>query len=349
MNKHTHLKSLSVISTIMLLITAITGYQPEEKETFQKTAELQSTENIQRQFTSSTVHQFVDMSAPQPIRTQYQLLNNVKEQNEINASSSPYQVNTSFGSFDEKEITNWITRYPKKQWSRQLERSLSNGKFYESFIRERIDHYGLPQELYYLPVIESRYINNAQSWVGAMGIWQFMSQSATPYGLQINSNRDERKDFMLATDAALKKLRYNYRETGDWLLALSAYNCGLGCVKRAVKRSGLNDFWALNKAGLLPDETLDYIPKLLAVIYIASNDDYDIDPKGNRYRWTQIELKKSINLRHFSKETGISYAILKQANAELPGDITPLDNSPYFLKIPDTFEEKARSILEKKA
>lgn len=265
-----------------------------------------------------------------------------------NSPREPYRVDTTFGSFKQDEIRQWVNRYPAREWSYQLEKMLSNGRFYESLILERIDHYGLPRELFYLPVVESRYLNDARSWVGAEGIWQFMADSATPYGLKINRWRDDRRDFFLATDAALRKLRTNYRITGDWLLALAAYNCGLGHVTRAMKRSGLTDFWSLKTAGLLPDETSDYIPKLLAVIYIASRPDlYTIRPEGEMIQWTRVELHSSISLKKFAAETGISYPLLKKANAELNSDFTPADGFPYFLKVPVTHLEQSLRILEK--
>jgi len=263
-----------------------------------------------------------------------------------NSAKLKEQHENAFNDFSQPEIKEWINRYSKKQWGYQLSKSLQNGQFYQEFILSRIDHYELPRELFYLPIVESRYINSANSYMGAEGIWQFMENSATPYGLKIDQWRDDRRDFWLATDAALKKLKTNYRVTNDWLLAIAAYNCGLGRVKSEMKRTGLNSFWELKRVGALPDETADYIPKLLAVIYIASNPkEYNIELKRETITWKRIPISNQISIKELSQKSGIGYSLLKKANAELIGDLTPISKKPYYLKIPAIHFKNAEATI----
>ncbi|MCX8014108.1 MAG: lytic transglycosylase domain-containing protein, partial [Rectinema sp.] len=134
------------------------------------------------------------------------------------------------------------------------------------YIKIKVEEYGLPAEIAFLPVIESAYSPFAVSRSGATGIWQFMRNSIKGYGLTITEWVDERRDFMKSTDAALKKLMDNYKALQDWPLAIAAYNAGLGAVSRAVNKAGGDkDFWHLYENGLISKQALDYVPKFLAV------------------------------------------------------------------------------------
>jgi membrane-bound lytic murein transglycosylase D len=141
------------------------------------------------------------------------------------------------------------------------------------YIEERILFYRLPDELAFLPVIESEFSSRNVSRSGAAGLWQFMRNSISGYGMRIDDWVDERRDFMKSTDGALRKLADNYETFGDWNLALAAYNCGAGALARALalaKKDGTEapDFWDLRRLGLLKSETANYVPKFLAVASI---------------------------------------------------------------------------------
>ncbi len=138
-----------------------------------------------------------------------------------------------------------------------------------------IDHifaqYGLPKELKYLAVIESNLSTGATSWVGAGGPWQFMPYTARDYGLLVNRDYDERRDYIKSTHAAARYLLTLYRQMHDWLLVIAAYNGGPGRVYDAIKRSGSKDFWSLQY--FLPEESRNHVKKFIATHYImeASN------------------------------------------------------------------------------
>jgi membrane-bound lytic murein transglycosylase D len=151
--------------------------------------------------------------------------------------------------------------------------ALDSGSLYRAYAQKKIAQMGIPACLEFLPLIESAYKHDARSKSGAVGLWQFAENSAAPF-LQKNGWVDERLDPWKSTDAALAKLAGNYRQFGDWLLAIAAYNTGAGAISRALKQSNEKNFWALADAKLLKDETAHYVPKFLAICDIIINAEY---------------------------------------------------------------------------
>ncbi|GAB1458129.1 hypothetical protein MASR2M48_34370 [Spirochaetota bacterium] len=142
-----------------------------------------------------------------------------------------------------------------KQW---LEAVYERSRPYASYIMERIQYFGVPEEIFFLPFIESEYSAKALSRSEASGLWQFMRNSVGGYDMRMDDWLDERRDFMKSTDGALRKLKSNYDRFGDWLLALGAYNCGAGAMDRAIKAGKSHDYWVLREGGFLPKETASY-------------------------------------------------------------------------------------------
>jgi membrane-bound lytic murein transglycosylase D len=212
--------------------------------------------------------------------------------------------------------------------------ALERARPYAHFIQGQIAQRGLPPEIFYLPVVESLYKINASSRSGALGLWQFMRGSAQPW-LRIDDWLDERKDFWKSTEAALEKLAYNHRLTGDWLLALAAYNCGLGKVRRVMKESGIADFWELSRRGLLPRETRAYIPKLIATAHFARTlrrRGADTDWEAP-VRWKRIRIENPLDIRLLAGAAGLPPHSIGAANAELRYGITPPPATEYYLKV----------------
>lgn len=130
--------------------------------------------------------------------------------------------------------------------------------------------HGLPKELKYIAVIESRLRSRAVSWVGAVGPWQFMPATAKNYGLKVSRNYDERTDYYKSTNAAAKYLKYLYKEFGDWLLVIAAYNGGPGVVYNAMKKSGSKNFWDLQY--YLPAESRTHVKKFIGTHYVFEGE-----------------------------------------------------------------------------
>lgn len=137
---------------------------------------------------------------------------------------------------------------------------------YFNLIDNILSQYGLPRELKYVAVIESNLKTNATSWVGAAGPWQFMPETARHYGLIVNSQIDERRDYVKSTHAAARYLLNSYKVYHDWLLVLASYNGGLGNVNKAIRNSGSKNFWSLQY--YLPGESRNYVKKFIATHYV---------------------------------------------------------------------------------
>ena len=134
-----------------------------------------------------------------------------------------------------------------------------------SIIDEVFTKYGLPVELKYLAVIESKLNVNAASGAGAVGLWQLMPVAAKQFGLKVNGKNDERRNAYKSTEAAAKCIRYLHKMFDDWLLTLAAYNSGPGRVFSAIKKSGSRNFWVLQQ--YLPEETRRHVKKFIAMHY----------------------------------------------------------------------------------
>jgi membrane-bound lytic murein transglycosylase D len=223
---------------------------------------------------------------------------------------------------------------------------LDRGSIYLPFIKAEVARRNMPPELAYLPVIESGFVITARSKSGAVGLWQFMQNSISPYNIRVTDIVDERRDFEKSTRAALQKLDENYRTLGSWELALAAYNSGLGAINRIVQRTGRRDYWELAKRGDLRQETLHFVPKLIAANYIISQPrKYGINVWHEKIEWTAIPLKRQISIDILADETGVPKEILRGLNAELIHGISPAD-SGYRLKVPAAYLEKIKSVLE---
>lgn len=228
-----------------------------------------------------------------------------------------------------------------------LQSALRRASVFRAFISRRLQEYGLPLELLFLPVLESSYSARALSRSGAAGLWQIMRNTSTALGLASDEWLDERRDFWKSTEAALRKLRENYALFGDWSLALAAYNCGTGRLLSILRSSGITDFWELRRKGLLPRETAEYVPSFFALAVICSYpQSYGLDGGWEEgLRWERVSLARSVDLRLLADELDLSWETLREANSELKYFITPPGGRGYFLKIPASKRERVEQLL----
>jgi membrane-bound lytic murein transglycosylase D len=152
-----------------------------------------------------------------------------------------------------------------------LEQALTRAGRYDEMIRRTLKQEGVPQDLIYLAEAESGFKPLALSHAGARGMWQFMGSRGKGYGLERSWWVDERQDPEKSTHAAARHLKDLYKQFGDWYLAMAAYNSGPGTVQNAVKRTGYADFWELYRRNVLPRETRNYVPIIVAVTIMAKN------------------------------------------------------------------------------
>jgi len=250
--------------------------------------------------------------------------------------------------YDSKAIETLYKQVKKDNWDKYLKTTYSRLLPYRDFIAAEVEKQGVPYEIIYLPIVESAAYPMATSHMGATGLWQFMSNSSSAYDMKTTEWVDERRDFIKSTKGAIAKLSYNYKVTGDWLLAIAAYNCGLNRVKTVVKKSGIDDFWELSRLGLLPKETINYIPKLLLVSSLLQDKNlYNVPIKWDINEWSEVELENSIDLRLLAEKSGIPFKVLKDGNSELLYNVTPPINSSYKLKIPKEYTDSVKNALLK--
>jgi membrane-bound lytic murein transglycosylase D len=216
---------------------------------------------------------------------------------------------------------------------------------YLTIVREIFEQENLPEELVYLPLIESAFSAHAFSRAGASGIWQFMPSTAKWRGLHIDFWVDERRDPVKSTEKAAQLLKYLYGYYGNWELALAAYNAGIGAVNLAIKRGGNRDFWELGRMKLLKSETRQYVPRFIAAADIAANAEaygFSIGQNDKFLFHENLIVEKPVDLSVFSRESAISLKTLKFLNPELNRLITPVGRI-YTLRIPaDSYAEALR-------
>ncbi len=243
-------------------------------------------------------------------------------------------------------LAGYIEKYREPRHLYWIEAAYRRGLLYRDHIIGRLEHYGAPFELFFLPVVESEYNPHLVSRSGAAGIWQFMLNSIYPE-MYINEWMDDRRDFWKATDAAIRKLLFNYSRLEDWLLALAAYNCGLSKMEEIIRTSGIGNFWQLLDRGLLPAETAHYVPRFLAVASILSYPGRNgIKPEWREnIEWEQVPVKESVDIRILSAQAEVPYELIKIGNTELTYHITPPNFSTYYLKVPAKYSDQIKRTL----
>lgn len=232
-----------------------------------------------------------------------------QEETELQEKKIEYKP-LPFTGMDHPEVERFRQRFLSPKWTKLLHDCLENAMEYRLFVRQAIAEKGMPEILEYLPVVESNYKTSAKSKSGAIGMWQFMANSVYPF-LTLNDYVDQRLDPWASTDAALKKLTDNYNYFGDWLIAIAAYNCGVGAMNRVLKKSEKKDFWYLVDNKLLPKQTAEYIPKLLAIADLAINAEYyQIDLPHHNEEFELLENEKNGHFDYISVSKAYSLTAL---------------------------------------
>jgi membrane-bound lytic murein transglycosylase D len=228
-----------------------------------------------------------------------------------------------------------------------LERALARSGRYQDMIQRVLKEEGVPQELIYLAQAESGFHPLALSRAGARGMWQFMASRAKGYGLERDWWVDERQDPEKSTRAAAHHLKDLYNEFGDWYLAMAAYNSGPGTVQSAVKRTGYADYWQLYKRNVLPKETRNYVPIILAVTIMAKNpEQYGLDKvvteKPDAYDAVKIDYP--VDLRLVAECIDASAITLQDLNPSLLRLTTPKDRE-FELHLPAGTKDRYLSAI----
>ena len=227
-------------------------------------------------------------------------------------------------------IDTYIKRYRKGS-----ERLLGLSEQFFPLYEAEFSKTGIPQELKYLSIVESNLKPTAISVSGAVGLWQFMKSTGKLYGLRINDVVDERRDPIKSTQAASQYLKDLHQQFGDWTLALAAYNCGPGNVRKAIRRSQAEEFWDMK--GYLPSETRRYIPKYVAISYVMNYSHmHDLYPKvdNDPYTLATVKIHDYTTFTQISKLTGMSKSQIASYNPSYKKWYIPSSSEGYYLTLP---------------
>lgn len=249
-----------------------------------------------------------------------------------------------------KEVRRFINLYLNNGRSftiRGIERSSLYKDIIDDVFAENPD---IPADLAFLPLLESGFNPRAVSRSKAVGLWQFMKNTSEPLGLKNNKWIDDRRSIEKSTRAAVRHLRGLYNTFGSWELALAAYNGGGGHVRKSMNKSGATDFWSLHQAGVLHNETAEYVPRFIALLLIYRNQGLfniadEINPKVAAQTDT-IKLKYSVPLNAVSRFSGSSIDTIFRFNPELSFNATPPAASGYELRLPSANIRRLESNIE---
>lgn len=254
--------------------------------------------------------------------------------------SMPFEFNMTYNP----TVKRFIEFYTVKNKTK-LEAIIGRSDFFFPIIEQVLKTYNLPDELKYLPIIESAFNTKAVSPAHAAGIWQFMKGTGKENGLTVNSLVDQRKGYLESTIAAAKYLTTLFSIYHDWQLVLAAYNCGPGNVNRAIHRSGgKHSFWEISK--YLPRETRTYVPSYIGAAYaVYYYKEHNIHPLTASFpeKTDTILINKQLHLNQVSNILGIDINMLRLINPQYVKDLIPgTDKTNYSLNLPK--ENKAQFI-----
>ncbi len=221
----------------------------------------------------------------------------------------------------------WIDYFSGKNKER-FQRYINNGWRHKKLIESIFDSYGLPKDLFYVGMIESGYYMRARSHASAVGPWQFIKDTAKRYDLMINRHVDERIHLIKSTHAAARYFKDLYNIFGSWELALTAYNAGEYGLMRRIRKHNTKNYYKLSRKKIIPRETRNYIPKVLAAIDIMNRPEefgFKI-PRNDKSSYEYMRTyttNKAIPLKSIARKFGLTTSELRHLNPDLKTYRTP--------------------------
>jgi membrane-bound lytic murein transglycosylase D len=249
------------------------------------------------------------------------------------------------------DMNQYVQREIKSFQNRErnlFEASYKRSGMYRDMILEELKKEGLPEELSWMPMIESWFKVKAYSRARALGLWQFISSTGLRYGLKRDRYIDERMDPLKATQAAAKYLSELHELFGDWTTALAAYNCGEFRVQRVInsqREQYLDNFWDIFV--LLPRETARFVPRFIATLLIINDPEkygFQLPAPDPPQRYNTVKINRPVSLAALTKTIGLSSGGLDALNPELRFKSTP--EYEYLLKVPQGYSEKTMASID---
>lgn len=251
-------------------------------------------------------------------------------------------------SYHEEHFEFWVNYYLTRNKER-FERQLSQGEAFRDIVSKVFKEHGLPEELFYVGLIESGYSMHIRSHAAAVGPWQFIKGTATRYGMRVNSQIDERTNIHKASVAAAGYFRDLYNIFGSWELALCAYNAGEYRIINAIRKGNTRDYNELVRKKLIPKETIQYVPKLAAARYLSDNrSKYKINVASHRDDFyinaSEAVIKGTFSLEDISKKVGVSLSDLKKLNPDLKHETISAPRTGQRIIVPNTKLAQAQGL-----
>ena len=262
----------------------------------------------------------------------------VKSEVQLTTSALPLVVNDT--------VLSYINFFNGPRGHKTIEAGIERAGRYQAMVSRILAEEGIPQELIHVAQAESGFLPRAVSRAAATGMWQFVKFRGNEYGLMQTPYSDDRMDPEKATRAAAHHLHDLYKEFGDWYLAIAAYNCGPGAVERAVERTGYADFWQLRDRGVLPKETTNYVPIILAMTIMEKNASaYGLDQvvPDPAIEYDTIHTVSPTNLALIADLTDTSVAELLQLNPALLRSMAPGD---FAIRVPKGTGQQVTTALD---
>ncbi|MCI5082114.1 MAG: transglycosylase SLT domain-containing protein [Saprospiraceae bacterium] len=232
----------------------------------------------------------------------------------------------------------------------QAERMLGQMYLYFPLFEQELKNRGLPDELKYLPVVESRLIPDVYSSANAAGLWQFIEPTARHYELEVHEVVDERLDPVRATRSALQLLSELHQQFGDWTLALAAYNCGPGRVQRAIRKSKSRSYEKLKR--FLPRQTRTYISRFTAAVYFGHYyQGHGLQARCPEWEFEDIDIQlmqEAVSFEEINKLTGLPIHKIKKLNPAFLTQYIPARKKGYYLMLPKEVMKKLKTYFHQK-
>jgi len=237
---------------------------------------------------------------------------------------------------DNPKVRHFVKHYSitaKHNFQTLLARS---GKFMPMISKVLMEE-GLPEELGYLALVESEFIVNARSHVGAVGLWQFVPATARQYGLRIDRWVDERRDPIKSTRAAAAYLKELHSYYGRWYLVTAAYNAGPGIINKALQSSRSEDFWGIKGKAQLKEETRNFVPKFIATALIATDPKkygFTDIPYEDPLEFDEVEAEGLLKIEALAAMAESDAHTIKDLNPALLRNLTPPGTQGYPVRVP---------------
>jgi len=290
--------------------------------------------SAQASYEKAPLEEILDMTFP----VDPSLKPRVREQIQATASQLPLEMNDL--------VLSYINYFSTEKGKRTIIAGLKRAGRYRPLIQRILAEEGVPQELIYLAQAESGFYPRAVSNKSAVGMWQFVQFRGREYGLMQSAFHDDRLDPEKATRSAARHLRDLYQKFGDWYLAIAGYNCGDGCVDRAVQRTGYADFWEIRARNAIPNETTNYVPIILAMTIMHKNaKDYGLENIDGEapMEYENMALEAPTHLGLLADAADRPVSDIKDLNPALLSSVAP---AGYEVHLPVGTRARAMAAVE---